>query len=250
MTCFGGRDERIYMAEMLVHKLTLTKGKTKDIGEFPIAIKIKFLDFPVFEITRQDFYSHEPPPVEDEGCSLRFMIGRSCMFVMRPMDLVRELQSRPLKVGVFRLGDTYPTAETEVTLPGCLCDQIAMSQNDPENLPKPFVVMGKYNLTDPGGNPSGTLEIELKLLCFGRSLMTHYELHPQFFVFRNQDEEREFCVRRLVPASYHPEGLSKDATQFPDRTTLDELKGVDPAALRKKQKKGKKDKKGGKKRKK
>lgn len=247
MTCFGGRDERIYMAEMLVHKLTLTKEKTKDIGEFPVAIKIKLLDFPVFEITRQDFYSYEPPPPEDEGCSLRFMIGRSCMFVMRPMDLVRELQSRPVHVGVFRVHDTYPIAETEIMLPGCLCDQVAMSQNDPENLPKPFAVTEKYNLTDPGGNNSGTLEMELKLLCFGRSLITHYELHSKFLVFKNQDKEREFCVRRLVPASHHPEGLSKDVSQFPNRTTLDELKGIDPTAQRKKGKKGKKNKKGGKK---
>ncbi|XP_078035588.1 uncharacterized protein LOC144469325 [Augochlora pura] len=247
MSCFGGHDERIYIVEMLVHKLTLTKGKMKDIGEFPIAIKIKFLKFPVFEITRQDFYSYKPPPSEDEGCTWHFMIGRSCMFVMQPKELVRELQSTMIMVGVFRVGDTYPTAETEITLPGCLCDQVAMSQNDPENLPKPFVVKGTYNLIDPGDNESGTLDMELKLLCFGRSLMTHYELHPQFFAFKNQDKEREFCVRRLVPPSYHPEGLDKDISQFPDRTTLDELKGIDPAAQKKGKKGGKKGDKGGKK---
>ncbi|KZC06528.1 PREDICTED: uncharacterized protein LOC107194600 [Dufourea novaeangliae] len=247
MSCFGGRDERLYMLSMLVHKLTLTKGKINDIGEFPVAIKIKFLHFPVFEITREDFYAYKPPPPEDEGCTLRFMIGRSCMFVMQPKELVHELQSTIVKVGVFRVGDTYPTAETEITLPGCLCDQVAMSQNDTENLPKPFVVKDKYNLIDPGDNPSGTLEMEMTLVCLGRSYMTHYEMHPQFFAFRNQDKEREFCVRRLVPPSYHPDGVEKDISQFPDRTTLNELRGIDPNAQRKKGKKGKKKKKGGKK---
>ncbi|XP_053985511.1 uncharacterized protein LOC128879957 [Hylaeus volcanicus] len=233
MSCFGGDDERIYMVEVLIHKVTLTHSKIKDIGEYPISIKVKFMNFPVFEITRQDFYSYKPPPPEDEGCTLRFMIGRSCMFVMQPKELVRELQSTAMKVGVFRIGDTYPTAETEVTLPGCLCDQVAMVQNDAENLPKPFVVKGVYNLVDPGENPSGTLELELRLLCFGRSIMTHYELHPKFFTFRNQDQEREFCVRRLVPPSYRPDGLEQDISEFPDRTTMDELKGIPPKTTRK-----------------
>ncbi|XP_076637195.1 uncharacterized protein LOC143349671 [Colletes latitarsis] len=247
MSCFGGTDEQIYMVEVLIHKVTLTRGKIKDIGEYPIAIKVKFMNFPVFEITRQDFYSYTPPPPEEDGCSLQFMIGRSCLFVMQPKELVRVLQSTAIKVGVFRIGDTYPTAETEVELPGCLCDQVAMAQNDAENLPKPFVVKGSYNLVDPGENPSGTVDMELRMLCFGRSIMTHYELHPKFFTFRNQDKEREFCVRRLVPPSYLPDGVTHDISQFPDRTTMDELKGIKPEISRKgRGRKGKKKGKGGK----
>ncbi|XP_029041333.2 uncharacterized protein LOC114875341 [Osmia bicornis bicornis] len=238
MTCFGGRDEQIYVVEMLIHKLTLTKNKIKDIGEHPVGVKIKFLDFPVFEITRDDFYSLKPTPPEEDG-TMHFMIGRSCVFVKQPKDLVKELQSTKLMVGVFRVGDTFPTAETEMTLPGCLCDQVAMAQNDAANLPKPFMVKGSYNLIDPGDNPSGTIEMELRMTCVGRSIMTHYELHPKFFAFRNDGKEREFVVRRLVPPS-------KDVSQYPDRTTLDELKGITKVP-QKKGKKGKKEKgKGGK----
>ncbi|XP_076234987.1 uncharacterized protein LOC143179577 [Calliopsis andreniformis] len=241
MSCFGGRDERIYMVEMLVHKLTLTQNKIKDIGDYPVEVKLKFLDFPVFEITRHDFYSLKPPPPEEDG-TLYFMIGRSCLFVMQPKDLVRKLQSTELKVGVFRFGDTYPTAEAQIDLPGCLCDQVAMSQNDADNLPEPFVVKGKYNLLDPGENPSGTLDMELRLVCFGRSIMTHYELNPTFFTFRNEDLEREYCVRRIIPLSYRPDGLDKDVSEYPDRTTLNELKGIDESKLLGKGGKGKKGK--------
>ncbi|XP_017879808.1 uncharacterized protein LOC108624785 [Ceratina calcarata] len=250
MSCFGGRDEQIYMVEMLIHKLTLTKSKIKDIGDFPIAIKIKFLDFPVFKITREDFYSLKPPPPTEEG-TFHFMIGRSCLFIKQPKDLVKELQSTMIKVGVFRVGDTYPIAETEITLPGCLCDQVAMAQNDPENLPKPFMVKGSFNLIDPGENPSGTLEMEMRLLCFGRSIMTHYEMHPKFFAFRNNGQEREYCVRRLIPPAYRPGEPDIDISAYPDRTTLDELKGKLKEEKKgrrgKKGKKGKGDKKGGKK---
>lgn len=229
------------MVEMLVHKLVLTEGKIKDIGEHPVVIKIKFLEFPVFEITRHDFYSLKPALPEEDG-TLHFMIGRSCLFVIQPKELVDELKSATIKVGVFRVGDTYPIAETEIPLPGCLCDQVAMAQNEPENLPKPFVAKGSYNLVDPGENPSGTLEMEIRLVCFGRSIMTHYEMHPTFFTFRNEDREREFCVRRLVPPT------EKDISEFPDRTTLNELKGiVDEGKRRRRGRKGGKGKKGKKK---
>ncbi|XP_076166283.1 uncharacterized protein LOC143146155 [Ptiloglossa arizonensis] len=248
MSCFTQNDERIYMVEMLIHKLTLTRDKIKDIDEYPIVVKVRFMNFPVFEITRQDFYSYTPPPPEDDGCTLRFMIGRSCMFIMRPKDLVQELQSTMTKVGVFRLGDNYPIAETEITLPGCLCDQVAMAQNDANNLPKPFVVKDSYNLLDPGDNPSGSLEMELRLVCFGKSVMTEYEMQPKYFAFKNQDQEREYCVRRLVPAEYLPEGADpNDISRFPDRTTTAELKGIVPQPSGKKEKKGKrKDKRKGK----
>lgn len=243
MSCFGGRDEQIYMIEILIQKLTLTRNKIKDIGEHSVSLKIKFLDFPVFEITREDFYSLKPPPPSEDG-SIQFMIGRNCLFVKRPQDLVRELHSTMIKVGVFRSGDTYPIAETEITIPGCLCDQVAMALNDYANLPKPFTVKGSYNLLDPGENPSGTLELEMRLLCFGRSMMTHYEVHSKFFAFRNAGREREFCVRRLVPPSYRPDGPDMDVSQYPDRTTLDELTGK---SLEKKSKRGKKKGKGTKK---
>lgn len=242
MSCFGGSDDQIYMVEILIHKLTLTKSKIKDIGEYPVTVKVSFLDFPTFEITQHDFYSVKPPLPTEDG-TLYFMIGRSCLFIKQPKHLVAELQSTAMKVGVFRLGDTYPIAETEITLPGCLCDQVAMAQNDPENLPKPFKVKGSFNLLDPGENPSGTLEMEMRMSCFGSSIMTHYELHPKFFAFRNKGREREFCVRRLVPSSYQ-EGVAKNISEYPDRTTLDELKGKAKEQPSKK-KKGKGKGKGG-----
>ncbi|XP_016911748.1 uncharacterized protein LOC107997569 [Apis cerana] len=240
MSCFGGRNEQIYIIEILIHKLTLTKSKIKDLGDYPIAVKVQFLDFSVFEITRDEFYSVKPPPPTEDGI-FYFMVGRSCLFIKQPKDLVTELQSQNIKVGVFRVGDSYPMAETEITLPGCMCDQVAMALNDPQNLPKPFMVKGSFNLLDPGENPSGTLEMEMRLSCLGRSIMTHYELHPKFFTFRNNGQEREFCVRRLLPPSYYPEGEAKEVTEFLEKTTVDEMKGKvkEEPTKKKKERKGK-----------
>ncbi|KAG7202674.1 hypothetical protein KM043_009848 [Ampulex compressa] len=246
MSCFGGRDEQIYIIEILVHKLQLTPGKIKDMGDYPVAVKIKFLDFPVFEITREDFYSVKPPPRDEDG-TLHFMIGRSCLFIEQPKELVRELQSTAVKVGVFRVGDTYPTAETEIPLPGCLCDQIAMVANDADNLPKPFVLKGSFHLLDPGENPSGTLEIELRLTCFGRSIMSHYEMHQKFFVFRNGDKEREYCVKRALPFDYQTDESPEDVFLGNGEKKTAEEKIAEPAPVASKLEKEGKKRAGGKK---
>lgn len=193
MSCFGGHDEQIYLVEILIDKLTLTPDKIKDIGEHPIVIKIKLLDLPVIEFTRDDLDASKRDVYD-----VRFMVGKCCLLVKRPRDLVQGLRSTNLKIGVFRANDTYPTAETELTLPGCLCDQISMISNDPENQPKPFVMKGDIHLIDPGENPSGTLHMELIVACLGRIFRTHYELHPKSLASGEQAKEREICMKRFV----------------------------------------------------
>lgn len=196
MSCFGGRDEQIYLAEILIDKLTLTPLIIKDIGEHPIVIKIRFLDLPIFEFTHGDDARRDQ--------DVRFMTGRCCLFVRRPQDLVRELRSMNVKIGVFCKDDTYPVEETELTLPGCTCDQLAMIGNDPQHLPKPFTVKGGFHLLDPGKNPSGTVYMELAVVCLGRMHKTHYELHPidtvTSPVVNEEEKKRRICLQRFVPA--------------------------------------------------
>lgn len=233
MSCFGGHDEQIYLFEILIDRLTLTPDKIKEIGVHPIAIKIKLLDLPVFEITRE--VSDATKAAGRDG-GVRFAIGRCCLFVKRPRDLVHELRSTSLKAGVFRAGDTYPTGETELTLPGCLCDQISMIGNDPDNLPKPFTVKGGFHLLDPGENPSGTLYMELTVACLGRVYMTLHELRPKSLVFGEQDKERELCARRYVPSDFLAEKIHEDAVPQPEK------EAAPKAAKPPKGKKGKKGK--------
>ncbi|KAI4473089.1 hypothetical protein M0802_016319 [Mischocyttarus mexicanus] len=198
MSCFGGQEKQIYLVQVLIDKLQLTENKMKDIGEQAVTIKVKLLDFPIFEITREDFESIKIPPVKEDGI-IQFSIGRSCLFIRRPKELVEELRTTSVGIGVFCLGDTYPLAETTVRLSGCLCDQVAMSTNDPENMPKPFSVKGGFHLLDPGENPSGMLDMELKITCLGRFITTKYELRPSFFVFKKQGDTKEFCVEHNIP---------------------------------------------------
>ncbi|XP_018345869.1 PREDICTED: uncharacterized protein LOC108750702 [Trachymyrmex septentrionalis] len=231
MSCFGGHDEQIYLIEILIDKLTLTPDKMKDIGEHPIVIKMKLLDLPVFEFTQD---SSDAPKRRDQD--VRFMVGKCCLFAKRPRDLVQGLRSSNLKLGVFRADETYPTAEAELTLPGCLCDQISMLGNDPENQPKPFIVKDGVNLVDPGEEPSGTLHMELIVVCLGRIFKTLYELRPKSFVSGEQDKEREIRVTRFVP----PEFLEKDVKLQEITPKPEDKKPKKEPRKKNKKKKGKK----------
>ncbi|XP_072747103.1 uncharacterized protein [Anoplolepis gracilipes] len=230
MSCFGGYNEQIYLIEILIDKLTLTPVKIKDIGGHPIVIKIIFLDLPMFEFTHDDSQSDAWKRGQED---VRFMTGKCCLFIKRPRDLVQELRSTKVRIGVFRKGDTYPTAETDLTLPGCLCDQIAMIDNDPSNQPKPFRVKGGFHLLDPGEDPSGTLYMELVIVCLGRASKTHCELLPKSLVSGEQDKEREIYVKRFVP----PEFL-----EIPEKVEVTP-KDVKPPKVKKEKKKEKKAKK-------
>ncbi|XP_012258891.2 uncharacterized protein LOC105687660 [Athalia rosae] len=199
MSCFGGRDERLYLLELTVGRLCLTDEKLKEIRDGHLVVKIKFIDFPVFEVSRNDFSSARPTPRNSADGSLDYYAGKSCLFTMQPRDLVRGMQSDPLRIGVFCHGDTFPIAEAEVPVSGCLCDQVAMAMNDTDNLPKPFTLNGGFHLSDPGGNPSGNISLDLRLTCFGKSITTHYRLRPNSFLFKNDKEKGEFCVKRVVP---------------------------------------------------
>ena len=157
MTCFGGSEAKLYMVELTVEKLRLTEAVFKEnFKDKAPVVKFKLLDFPPFVVTQNssdpvanvNFYN------EIEGVT--YSSGKSIIFTRKPRDLVGDMHTQPLKIGIFRPDDSFPTAEGSVPLSGCLCDQIAMVDNDSQHMPKPYELNGVYNLTAPGGDHAGT----------------------------------------------------------------------------------------------
>ncbi|XP_014219085.1 uncharacterized protein LOC106647287 [Copidosoma floridanum] len=203
MSCFGGRDELLYLVELTVERLKLTADKYReDFAELPPLVKLKFLDFPVFEITPRrdaDDTAHHPPvpPDEyDESEGLIYACGKSVLFVRKPRDLVSAMKAQPLKVGVFREGDTFPVAEASIPLSGCLCDQVTMVRNDPEHRPKPYELKGGYNILDSGKDFAGSINIYLRLTFFGSYIVSHYQMYEDSCVFRN-DFDGEMRITKI-----------------------------------------------------
>ncbi|XP_058792414.1 uncharacterized protein LOC131664939 [Phymastichus coffea] len=197
MSCFGGQDAQIYLIELTVERLRLSASKYReDFADCPPLIKFKFIDFPVFVVSRrvdpsaEDVNEQQQRPEStasyDELEGIVYACGKSCLFVRKPRDLVAAMKQQPIKLGVFRGEETFPIAETSLPLSGCLCDQVAMSTNDEQHRAPPYELAGCYDLCDPGRNPAGTIKIHVRLTFFGPYIISDYQLNEDGCTFNNE----------------------------------------------------------------
>lgn len=111
--------EQLFLLEVLVDRLRLLTTalaafaqEDKDEPENPIRIRVKFSDFPCFEIT-QDL---APPDKERKDSDLAttpivFSSGKSCMFPMDPQQLTQDLIKYPMAVTVFKKNPELPVPD-------------------------------------------------------------------------------------------------------------------------------------------
>ena len=124
MSCFRGRNkEALYLIEVTVEKLKFTKEKAQEYNNCPLVIQIKVIDFPVFEISRQDFNFVKPTELDSSGY-LVFNMGKCYLFTKQPTDLVSMMKSTPMLIEICRAGDKFPIAEADMSLSACLCDMV------------------------------------------------------------------------------------------------------------------------------
>ena len=91
-----------------------------------------------------------------------------------------------------------------------------MASNDADHLPKPYILKGGFHLIDPGKNPSGTINIDLRLHCLGKSFTTHYELRPKNLLFKSDHDNSEYCVKRVLPLALCGNEKKLDVMKFGD----------------------------------
>lgn len=212
--CSQTKAEQLYMLEFLVDRLNLTAEKISEIGSKPLTVRLEFLDFPAFEISEQEFWSSKKRNEKQLTLSnerksaegrLDFTAGKSCLFPKRPNELVDAMRTKPLKISIHKSSikkicsreePEIPLCKTEISLPGCLCDQVSMSMNDSAHLPKPYTIHNTWNLIDEQGNPSGTILLFLRLTCLGKSIVTQFAVKNDNFLFKNAETANEFqCIK-------------------------------------------------------
>ncbi|XP_043274987.1 uncharacterized protein [Venturia canescens] len=212
--CSQAKAEQLYMLEFLVDRLNLTVEKISEIGSKPLTVRLEFLDFPAFDISEDEFWSSKKRNEKQSTLSnerksaegkLDFTAGKSCLFPKRPNELVDAMRSKPLKIGIYKATAQKicsreeaegSICKTEISLPGCLCDQVSMSMNDSAHLPKPYTFRNTWNLTDEEGKPSGTILLFLRLTCLGKSIVTQFAVKNDSFLFKSNETSNEFqCTK-------------------------------------------------------
>lgn len=216
---------RIYFLEIIIYDLNLEDQIIKDSGDTVFLVKVNFIDLPPFQITRQNLSTASIKPVEDPS-RLEFRAGQACHFTITPDKLAKKIIKHPFSVKIFRRGDSFPMCLAELPLSGCLCDQV--SQRNSETI-KPFVFGGTINLVDIGCNPSGYVNINLRLTCQGTYVLTSYALEKGSSIFKNDHQDAEFRVEAFPNEEDKPESNPR---QLPWEDLTRDVAGIFPSAGR------------------
>lgn len=108
--------EQLFLLEVLVDKVRLlTRAlaafapESEDEPDTPVRIRVKFSDFPCFEIT-QDLAPPDKEKQENDCLTtpIVFSSGKSCMFPMDPEQLLQDLIKYPMAVAVFKKNPEHP----------------------------------------------------------------------------------------------------------------------------------------------
>lgn len=238
MSFFAVESHLIYLVEIFVNKLILMKGAIEELDGHPIVVKIKLFDLPNICISQENFNSIKPTPIDESG-TINVSMGKSCLFIKKPNDFVRKLPLENAKVDIFRLGDKYPTLQTELPFSGCFCNQSFAASDDTSN--PLFLLSDNFPLRNVGEDLSGYLNLQLKLTCLGNRLSTCYEIHSKFSLFKNDNQESEFAIKELIS---NTEGVIDNGKQMLEklRNELEQGKGTPVTKVKGKDKKGKKKK--------
>lgn len=210
MDFFDINEEQLYMFEFLIHEINLTNESKKLIGKTLICVRLKFLDYPIINLIPEvPINSKKKKSSKDDkskSTSINFNMGKSCLFSIKPYDLIQAIRSKSLNIGIYTMEEKnseenseekeeIPISQCDVLLSGCLCDQIMMSMNDRNHLPKPYVLKNTYNLIGDDGNPFGTITLFLRLSCCGKTIETQFALRENSCFLKNSTSFNEFqCI--------------------------------------------------------
>ena len=105
----------VFFVDATVFKLLVNDQIIKDAGgDRNFKVKIDLIGIPSLIVSR-----NEPTDEGDDYCS-----GRACHFVAKLQDIVNDLKRKPLRIGVFKTGETFPVCHGVVPFSGCVCDLV------------------------------------------------------------------------------------------------------------------------------
>ncbi|XP_017755514.1 PREDICTED: uncharacterized protein LOC108547476 [Eufriesea mexicana] len=161
----------------------LNKDVYTDTDGSTLVVKVMFINFPATQVPERGRF------LKDEKIYVyEFKGGQSYHFSMPCEELVKKMKKAWLKVGVFKVDDNFPVCYVHTRLSGCACD---MGTTCIET-PNPYIFTGPFDLLDVGESFAGQLDLDIRVINLGRSLITSYVLAPNCFVFKNNLEGPEY----------------------------------------------------------
>ncbi|KAK2581607.1 hypothetical protein KPH14_002113 [Odynerus spinipes] len=208
--CKGTKKEQLYMVEVFVSDVTLYVDKLQRKEPTDLGVDLKFIDFPLIRIFQNEFELTKKEKSKEIASDAKtrivnFNCGQLHIFPRNPLELISAMRSSLLTLDVYKVKGISkcpyevlkdPLGEAEISLYGCLCDQVSMATNDDYHMPKPYVIKNKFILLDQERMMCGMIALFLRLLCVGSYNNIEFAIDEKTLLFKNEKFPDEFrCIR-------------------------------------------------------
>ncbi|KAK6621495.1 hypothetical protein RUM44_001302 [Polyplax serrata] len=206
--------EQLFLLEVLVDRVRLLAKaleafmpECEDEPDTPVRIRVKFSDFPCFEIT-QDLAppDRERPDSDPLNVPIVFSSGKSCMFPMDPEQLIQDLIKYPMAVTVFKKNQESPLPEiigqTKVPLGDYMSNIIKRAAEWALEEPLSEMIQDTFPLRNMQDQDVGTITMLVRLTCFGKTIITKFQIadNKKSFLFKNaKTQDYEFKCKKCMP---------------------------------------------------
>ena len=112
----------IFLLDTFVSHLCLRPQILKDAGNTTFIVKVNFNNFPSISIRPN---TSSPKILADCSSDFLFYKGAIRYFSMAVKRLAKLMKENPLKIGVFREGDSFPMCQVIIPLFGCACGLVS-----------------------------------------------------------------------------------------------------------------------------
>ena len=109
----------LYLLDIYVEQLMLNRDVYIDTNGAKLVVKVAFINFPPTEVNERE-RSLKNETIYVYG----FRCGQSIHFSMPTEELVNKMKKALLKIGIFKVNDTYPICHIFTHLSGCACDMV------------------------------------------------------------------------------------------------------------------------------
>lgn len=136
---------------------------------------------------------------------MEFNIGKSYLFSCNPSDLMKALDNYPLEMSISTKSNPLPYGICLVDWGSDFTDMVQAS-SESYGYVTPAALYGLYNLRDSVGHPVGSMDLFIRLSCFGKNIQTNFQviqnagkdgnLGPRQFFFKYTNAGTTFKCER------------------------------------------------------
>lgn len=137
---------------------------------------------------------------------MEFNFGKSYLFACKAKDLYDSLKNHPLDIDVGIKQSPLPIGRAMVDWSEDFTDMVQASTESYGYI-TPAAIYGLFVLSDSSGAPVGSVDIFVRLSCFGKSIQTIFQVvqhpakdggppGPRQFLFKNNNAATTFKCER------------------------------------------------------